>query len=343
MARASSAGSQHLHEVDLLREIHPYLPRIVKQLFIRECALWTGEEARRITGLGLHGFGTRVPPVEFRLLMSAVYRLGKVFEPTPQIHSAVPWDWNPLRDGLTKCAQDCLDTTTIDALFQDLSAICGGTQFNSLKVVDWVEVFNRAARRTGCDDVAISLESKLALAEHIQFTLAARLDSLVEYAEEMQGMLFADAVNVLEELITERSAALTRVSNPVRQSIFHRERLSEDAMAATAMIVHESERRAFQDWMKCLTRCTQIAIHRRLTALTADPIASRIWTKMIVGHKGALRELKVVSENTHYRILFTPTIGNAAIVLSFGLRRDLNDLIERAGKLLDHQTRARRS
>ena len=319
-----------------MRVAGTYLPRIVKQLFIRECADWTGEEARRTTGLGLHGFGTRVPPVEFRLLMSAVYRLGRVLEPTPRIHSAVPWDWNPLRDGLTECAQDCLDTTTIDTLFQDISGICGGTQFNSLKVVDWVQVFNGAARRARCGDVAISLENKLVLAEKIQCTLAARLDSLVEYAEEMQGMLFADAVKLLEELIAERAVAQTQLCEPVAQSIFHRGRLSADAIAATSMIVHESERSSFQDWMECLPSHTQFAIQRRLATLTADPTASRIWTKTIVGHKGALRELKVVCENIHYRILFMPTVGNAVIVLSFGLRRDLTDLIERADRLLDH-------
>ena len=309
------------------------LPRVVKQVFIRDEFEWSGPAARRVTVLGLHACGIQLAPDQFRAVMGGAYRLGRVLDPTPNIHPNVPWDWGFLRERLFETMGGSLSEENFEVLLSDFCGVCGGIQFNSSKGVDWIAVLNKALRRLELADVDPGLERKVAFADYVHDFLVERVDNLTSYAEEQQGVSLLEALGIMEALVEERVLALPPTDTSVQRRHTRLERLGDDDVAQMSTVVHARARRAFQAWLKNCTPQVQAAVCRRLIGLVEDSVASRIWVKSLAIRSFQLWELKVVSEGNHYRILYTLGDDDSIEVLSFGLRRDLDELIETASRI----------
>jgi hypothetical protein len=308
------------------------LPRLAQQLLIRREAVWSADEARKAVVAPMMMLQVTVPPADFRRLIACVYRVGKTLDPLEGLYRSVRWDIAKLRESL----QRCLDSQGIEAdsaalFIESLAATVKGYDFTAPQSLDWVHTITRLLRHCHCEKLLPELKSKLLLADFIHDALEQRRMELVAHAEvelDITTQQIADALASLSDVHESKpTPPQTTPSHAV-------ERLTPTELDGLTAMVHPRAQTKFREWIERLNPVAQQAMLRKLTQLQNEPLVQRLWVKPILGTRlTALRELKVITNGTHYRLLFQTSSPSHFVILAFGLRRDLESLIDMADTL----------
>lgn len=310
------------------------IPRLARQLMIRQGPIWTGSEARTVVAAALMALGQNVPRAEFRRLVAATYRVGRALDPIRRLSRSVPWDKLQVQTALRDCAAQHFESPVSDAFVEDLAGRLRSCDLSAPLSLDLVAITNASMRATGQMEPARGLQSKLALAEFMQALIDARLTSLVARVETELDVAESDVAGsillALEEDACDSDAAVAPAPASATQ------RLSSHETQSLVLLADPRVRDEFRDWIEELAPVVQRSLHRRLLLLVVEPLSYRLWVKQIVGARTSrLKELKVIAADTHFRVLFYADPGTRPSVLSFGFRRDLRELIVRADSLMD--------
>lgn len=307
------------------------LPRLAQQLLIRRESSWSADEARKAVVAPMMMLQITVPPADFRRLIACVYRVGKTLDPLDGLYRSVRWDIAKLRQALQSWleAQGIVADSTL--FVESLAATVKGYDFTAPQSLDWVHTITRLLRHCQCEELLPELKSKLLLSDFIHEALEQRRMELVAYAEaelDITTQQIAEALGSLSEAHEARPIPSQATSSGGA------ERLTQMELDELATFIHPRAQTKFREWVERLTPIAQQAIHRKLTQLQNEPLVHRLWVKPILGTRlTALRELKVITDGTHYRLLFRTSPPSRIVVLSFGLRRDLESLIDAADAL----------
>jgi hypothetical protein len=307
------------------------LPRLAQQLLIRRESTWSADEARKTVVAPMMMLRETVPPADFRRLIACVYRVGKTLDPLEGLYRSARWDIAKLRESI----QSCLDSQGIaadSALFvESLAATVKGVDFTAPQSLDWVHTITRLLRHCQCEALLPELKSKLLLSDFIHEALEQRRMELVAHAEvelDITTQQIADALKSLSEIHESKPIP------PQTTSSHAVERLTPTELDGLTTMVHPRAQAKFREWIERLNPVAQQAMLRKLTQLQNEPLVQRLWVKPILGTRlTALRELKVITNGTHYRLLFQTSSPSHFVILAFGLRRDLESLIGAADAL----------
>lgn len=307
------------------------LPRLAQQLLIRRESTWSADEARKTVVAPMMMLRETVPPADFRRLIACVYRVGKTLDPLEGLYRSVRWDIAKLREAI----QSCLDSQGIaadSALFvESLAATVKGYDFTAPQSLDWVHTITRLLRHCQCEELLPELKSKLLLSDFIHDALEQRRMELVAHAEvelDITTQQIADALASLSDVHESKPPP------PQTTSSHAVERLTPTELDGLTAMVHPRAQTKFREWIERLNPVAQQAMLRKLTQLQNEPLVQRLWVKPILGTRlSALRELKVITNGTHYRLLFQTSSPSHFVILAFGLRRDLESLIGAADAL----------
>jgi|GEM_PF-2468019 len=309
--------------------INRFMPRLAKQLLVRQHSNWTGDEAKKTVKATLMAMQESVASADFRKLVACAYRVGTTLDTLDNLYKSVPWDIVKLRDSLQNwlAARGCV--AEAGGFIESLAATIKSYDFSTPQTLDWVNIINRLRRHSRCEGILPDLSTKLSLADFVQEILERRLGELVAYAENELEVTVQQIVTAICSVAEEYEPKYLARSAPTQSQATTR--LTKAEVDELAAFVHDRVQADFRQWIERLSPGTQRAMQRRLSQLQSEPLVYRLWVKPILGTKvTALRELKFVSDGIHFRVIFQTTTGSRILVLSFGLRRDLGSLIERA-------------
>lgn len=319
-----------------------YLPRLARQLLIRQEATWTGNEARTVVKIALMAVNANVDTAEFRSLVAATYRVGRNLEPVIGVARKVPWKIEGVREALRACPDMA---GAPDKFIEHLGGMVKGFDLTVPQRIDWAQRLTQCMATLELEDFFPDLRAKARAAAHIVEMLEGRLTALVRYVEAEQDVSEADVLAALGAAIEQHQHDAADGAVHGTSGVLERERergetaaarLSEEEVAQLARVVHPEACAAFCAWVNDLAPVAQRNLQRRLGQLRIEPLVHRLWVKPILGlHGKSIHELKVIAAGVHYRVLFQGEPGATPLVLSFGLRRDLEDLVTRADALSD--------
>ena len=321
MARGNATGRSGIDRAIILR--------VAQQLLIRGPSEWAGRHARTQVSFALMSLRTHIAPPLFRQLIAAAHRVGKDIESAGLWHSEVPWLAEPVIERLRGLLPAEMPDEASARLALNLSNKVRCTQFLHPMREDWFEMINHALSQEEIDESPFDLDLKLSIAACIEDLLDQRLAQLVAHAEVLHDVTCADVEATLLQLLADSRA--NRATRPEQDAqATERVGLPHAALVELERLVAPGVAGAFRDWVMSLPPPAQRAVHRRVTGLFAKSPLAALWIKPIVAVSvSGLRELKVVADDVHYRILFYAREDGPDVV-AFGLRRDLDDLICRA-------------
>lgn len=311
--------------------------RLVRQLLVRPDTPWSGQQARFVVNRALIALRVGVTDQEHSNLMAAAFRVGRLLEPIEGLTKRVPWSAEAVRESLKRGPLP--ESMIPPELVIDLAGKVKGAAIIEPHFVDWVTLINRSIMQVCSPDVLPELHDRLALAEHIEWMLACRVHELAAFAADTQEVSLVELEESVREAIDERRAMPVRQATVAIEQSDSREELGTGDLETLAVAADSRVRDAFVLWVKQQTFRVQRSVLYRLSLLSSDPVARRVWTKPIVGQatRGVI-ELKVVADGNHFRLLLAPAGDSRWRVLAFGLRRDLADLVEAASCLLARET-----
>ncbi len=307
------------------------LERVAKQLLIRGEGAWTGPRARRTLGRALAAQALKIPPARFRLLVRAVHRVGAGPRAVPELEKVLPWEGGVVESRLAQAVGPGVPADEAIRLVQDLASKVRGYTFYTFKSVDWTWMVNRGVLHADCERLGLDLERKLALADAAEAALEERLDALASHAARENDTAVAAVLAQLEAAVdADEGDAAAQAGATARGPRLSR--LTPEAVATVAAHVHPVVRSGFEAWIVGLSPQAQHAIAKRIELVVAYAGASGAWVKVIKTRcaAGTLKEIKVVSEEIHYRLLFLVGVDEVLQILAFGLRRDLSKLVDEA-------------
>ena len=295
---------------------------------------WNGTTAQRATKLALSSLRVKVPPSEFRAIVSAAYRLGRQLEPLPSADETVPWDVEPLSRQLCGCLFQGPVHLPKEAFLQAiLNRVKCAWDMNSWKTIDWVQELNKLDGRAPWGPLEFGLKEKLEAAWEIEGALDRRRDALIDWAEAQQDVRVPDLVEAMETFIAENRQTKEGMHDEPDDSRDNTSPIGEDEIGRVSELVHEGARGEFIRWLKRGSPHFQRLVHRRVSVLEGDPALAAPWVKRIVAPGYRLAELRLVCGGSHYRVLFREIQQRRPQILAFGLRRDLFGLVEKAKRL----------
>jgi len=232
---------------------------------------------------------------------------------------------------------DTLPTTLAEdvrtRLAQNLSAKLCGFEPDRPILMDWVEMVTRAVRQEDAQSQSFELAGKLIVGERLRMLYEARVESLVRCAEELLDVELAEICDSIRGMLAQRSIDRGPLVIAKKVTRHAESKLPEDAMRSLGELAPQCVRSDFLHWMSRLPPVAQLAVDRRLVGLSSGSPLCRMWVKPIVQHSGGgLKELRVVADGIHYRIIFTQEIGVGVRIRAFGFRRDLDELIVSAAR-----------
>jgi hypothetical protein len=309
---------------DLLKAIAGYF-------LIRDTTSWTGRRARRVVVLSLIRLGRELPPARVGQLSSAVFELGREFQPLPGITQAVNWD----REALSEAIRGVLPPTIgleeedMERLITMSAGKVRNANPNATKLPAWISIINQSLEQAQCEAACLSLEDKLALANVIEDILYARLAEIVTEASTQSSVTVADIVQRLAAATA--AAPMRKPTDPKPSSTPVSRRETDARLDRLRPLVHPEQQDALDRWFSGLNDRLQRAVINSVERTKTNPFdPSRTRAIKLNTHTLVLRELKVQSRRLHLRILFRMEPFE---ILSFGLRRDLDALIEQARRV----------
>lgn len=308
--------------------------RIAVQLFLRGTAPWTGLEARRLTAVAHLFLNIETPLNDFRILVGAVYRVGRYVDSTKFLKQIVAPDYKTIELAVTEYLGDGIDEELFTLFFKKLKEKIASYSFDVYNLTDWIEVSNKIFQDISFGHPEPDLMSKLKLADTINTFLDNRAYELANHAAEKQGITETEIIFCLKSAIADvKSVHSERKFND--ESLVNS--FGNDNQTYIEEIISLCNSRSASDIRDTFSQLPSIVAKitmRRWHDIEKDPIAKKLWTKLIQGASGDLREMKVVSQGIHYRLLYNADKKINHPFLAFGLRRDLNDLIEKSKNLL---------
>jgi len=299
---------------------------VARQLLLRRPEDWDGSAARRLVHLALSRSSTRLPEAAFRSLVAAAFRVGRELESAGFLCRELEWSDEELHQGIDGAMPTHLLEADRECLQLNLAAKLKGFEPDRPILKDWVELVTRASRQVYIVDSALDLDQKLAIAGQLAAIYDARLGKLVHLAEEILDVSLEDVCASLKDVMATRVAG-NQVTDPDPE-IRAIERIDEGQIARLAGLASNLDRERFAEWIRYLQPVAQRAVQRRLSGLiNASPLC-QMWVKPILGHPySGLKELRVVANRIHYRILFSEDAVRLIRVWAFGFRRDLDAMI----------------
>lgn len=315
--------------------------RIAGDLLISQERSWDLHEARRITIRALRVLGQSPSGPCFRSLVHATFQLGRAIDQVTDFEAAVPWKIEPIQVRLYNAIREWFPMEERHAFVCGLASHIKNKEPFRPRIADWTPELNRFLRQTCTPDRFPDVMAKISVAQLADQLIEERRSALIAYAEQELEI----RLETVAEALREASAAAHARRQARRETLSERPsgRKTRDArtnMAETHLdqlcaIAHPSLRTEFAEWLQRLAPLAREAACRRLSMLASEPLVHRLWVKPIVLSTDArLRELRIVAQHLHYRVLFLGEPHQVPLVLSFGLRRDLADLVRGACRLI---------
>jgi len=318
--------------------------RVAGELMISQEQRWAVREARAVTVRALATMSSALPDRVFHPLVQAVYRVGCVVEQVAELDKSLLWDIEEIQRDVDTAVSSWLEPEPRKPFVDAIAAHIKNKEPFRPRILDWTPEINRFLRHTSTEDFFPDLLSKLSLALRLDAIIEARREALILHAAEVLDVRVESLATVLRE---EMDAARARADSRRQQEQVASRRVQVgteesgesaaralDALVELAEFVHQRKRASFLEWMTMLTPRAREAVGHRIAMLTIEPLVHRLWVKSILGtHRANLRELRVIADDTHYRVLFVGTPDERPLILSFGLRRDLADLIIEANRV----------
>lgn len=304
-----------------------------RQVLLRRPEAWDGAAARRLITLSLSRSNARISSKSVRALVACTYRVGVELESAGWLWREVTWPIEQVRLSVLDTLPTAWAEDVRIRLAQNLSAKLCGFEPDRPILMDWVEMVTRAVRQEDAQTPSFELADKLIVGERLRMLYEARIESLVRCAEELLDVELKDICEAMRVTLVLRSiepGPLLIAKKGARQSD---SRLPEDALRSLAELAPQCVRSHFLHWISMLPPIAQVAVNRRVVGLSSGSPLCRMWVKPIVQHSGSgLRELRVIADGVHYRIIFSQEIGVGVRIRAFGFRRDLDELIMSASR-----------
>jgi len=299
---------------------------VARQLLLRRPEDWDGAAARRLVHLALSRSCSSLPDAALRSIVAAAFQVGREFDSAGFLSNELKWSDIELQQGIGESIPSHLPEEARECLQRNLAAKLKGFEPDRPIVKDWVELVTRATRQEDLPDSTFDLDQKFAIARQLESIYEARLSTLAQLAEEIIEVSLEDTYASVKALVSARpkgNQALER--DPRKRSTT---RLDDVEITRLASLARESDRTKFAEWIRHLQPLAQCAVQRRLGGLIDASPLCRLWVKPIITQaRCGLKELRIVADQSHYRILFTEDADRLIRVWAFGFRRDLDALI----------------
>ena len=309
--------------------------RLALQLFFRPPTPFNGLEARRITALTHKVLGITTRPAQFKVLVSAVFRVGRYVEPIRGLNRVLVPDWRPIEVATLELLDGQADGDLFDDLFNRLKARIGNYSSVELMGDDWVEVTNRVLCEFSPKLDNIDLLVKLKFAGIIDGFLEQRREELANEAAREQEISIDELVVALTDAIADGSNGRSAQEMGVANGQHTRNEHEQDCVEEVSVRSDPRSAPAIREAFFAVPPTVAKIAMRRWREIERDSLAEKLWTKHISGTSGRMRELKVISQGTHYRLLYRADKLCTRPFLAFGLRRDLKRLIEKSKALVE--------
>ena len=323
--------------------------RVAEELLIAQEPRWTSTEARGVVVRAFQSGGIEADASEVRACASSTFRVGCAIEQLDELAHLNPWPIETLQSEIDLRIAPWLSAELRKPFVDTLAAQVKNKEPFRPRLLDWTPEINRFLRLTSTPDFFPDLMAKIDLAQRLFQLIEERRDVLVRsveqeletdrktvaeaICEDMLGRLRrrqSDALDVRSDSAAPQKRGQTAESDDSRRSRAEETQLLMDELLCAVRFTQPSNSAEFCLWFDRLPATAQRAVTRRLTMLTTEPLVHRLWVKAIVHPKcNGIRELRVVSEGTHYRILFEGGLDAPPTLHAFGLRRDLPELVER--------------
>jgi hypothetical protein len=310
--------------------------RSARLVLVRRPGNWSGVEARVLAKAILMSLRINLSPEAFRIFVAALYQVGREFDPWFIAEDELPWAIGLIRSSIHGLLPSSVELIPGVAAVDDLVSVLCNYRFDQPSSIDWTDQVSRALRRNGLTGAGFGLEERIEMAGTVERILSERLDALSKHAAGMFEVELEAVVAALRSTIAQRTKA-TRERAPEPGPGSASRLLAHEVLEISDMAAAEV-RHDFEAWLGRISPIAQRLVQRRLLHLrSASPLCG-MWVKSIVGVDSiVLREVRIVASGVHYRVLFTPCgpIGVPKI-LSFGLRRDLDQLITNARRVVHY-------
>lgn len=310
------------------------IQRLALQLFFRKPAPWTGLEARRITALTHKVLGITTRPAQFRVLVGAVFRVGRYVEPVSSLRRVLVSDWRTVQLAVMALLESVTDDELVDRFLTRVKERIADYASDEFMAVDWVEVTNKILCEFGSKLDNIDLPSKLRMADAIVTLLEQRREELANDAAEEQGISIDELMVSLTDAIADVNSSRHLEGRSVGEEKYARNETKQDNVEEILARSDPRSEPAIREVISALPDTVAKIAIRRWKEIERDSLAEKLWTKSILGTSGTIRELKVISQGVHYRLLYKSDKQCTRPFLVFGLRRDLKDLVEKSKALV---------
>ncbi len=299
-----------------------HLQRLARQILIRTSAEWSGPHAKHLTGWALADCEMHVAPAVFRRIVSVVFRLGRLHPPVPGLFRGLPLEKAEVAEALISEGSAWVEGDFGEWIVAAMHQRLASNSYETVKRVDWVECFNRAAARfEGEESIEVPLLEKCRLSDVVWEIRAQRLERLAEAAAEEHGVTVAEIVDAIIDGYAMAAPAASSGCEAERcDEITH-----EDQSDWLLKFAPADVRGDLASKLERLPVAARAQLLRRSWWMIREPIAARMWTKAIQS-VSELRELKVVAGGSHFRLLYRP-VEEGIVLLDLGLRRDLDQMI----------------
>ncbi|MBL0927734.1 MAG: hypothetical protein IBJ11_08795 [Phycisphaerales bacterium] len=299
--------------------------RIAEQLLIRQNAAWTVSDAKTLVNWAVPQLASKHDRRQAQAAITATYRIGRVLEHRPGLTRACKWPIETVRSSILESLGNSNAGGNVELLAAALASLVKNQEPTAKPVLDWVEQVNRVIREIDSAATVPQLKDKLLLSDYLGELIERRRRALVTFVEQESQLDCREVASAILEAVRRPAAA--RDPSAVKESV--ELRLGPIEIEELCGLVVPTRRREFAEWFCSLSPLAQRAIHRRVSHLATEPLVHSLWVKSIVDpRRPGLRELRVISESVHYRILFHGGPAESPRVLGFGLRRDLERMIE---------------
>lgn len=310
--------------------------KLAQRLLMRRSLAWSVHDARTLIKAVLIDERIQVPKDEFSLLEAAVFRVGRSI-PIATVAGNSVWRITELRQLLRTKGSMSDEDLIPDAFIQELAAIINGLDPTMPHLVDWIEMASRILRRQHDGRTLPDLVARAKIAKDIEELIEGRLSEIAEQAACEFEISVADVAGALAEsqsvVLEQRGQA--RKATPGVSERKGKQALSAEDINQLASLVFAPCRLDFCRWIEGLPPESQHLVMSRLTRLESDPVSLRLWVKKILSSAThGLLECKIISSGLHFRIVFRRTSLGGIEVLTFGFRRDLEDLVSKAVRII---------
>jgi len=307
------------------------IKEICLRLLIRGNREWDGKESRRVVAASHALLKTHTNKADFRKLVIAVFRVGRVMDFSYEKQTYKPPDWESFRARIKKLMGDSRDSDRVDFFIERLQGVAASHSIESRVVTDWVEVINRIQNKHNINVFNFDLDKKLKIAETIE--------ALIEERIELKAICAATDMGIsIEDLSTSLVACFRDVNSvAIERTSRHCGRVDISPQEARQKVLSLCDPRAVDQISTELEKYPHDlskVIARRWSSFQEDVIAESLWSKGIRGTSGSVREMVICKMGTHYRLLYRSDTNLKYPFLAFGLRRDLVSMVETAKSLV---------